>query len=140
VKNIEETIKKNKKLILFLVLAIISILVVLSRCSKDEKDKFVGTWYRDGFKDAVITEKDGKYTYQTYSESDGKVEKGALYKDGYIEEGYLIYDYRYNTCNAFEYKNDNEIMRVTFFRTKHNMKLSEAEKEEDWTLKRSKDD
>lgn len=140
-KKVKEIITRNKALFLILILVIISIPVILYNCSKDKRDRFVGTWNRNGVKAAVITKKDGKYEYQTYSSID-KNKKAALYKNGYVKEGYLLFQFNDKRYYAFEYKNDNEIVRLDLYRPdiEEGKLISEARKEILWTLKRSSKD
>jgi hypothetical protein len=146
-KKVKKIMTRNKALFLILILVIISIPVILYSCSKEKKDKFVGTCYRNGIKAAVITKKDGKYEYQIYYTYDlkntKKGEKGALYKDCYVKEGYLIFDKTERIFDTYEYKNDNEIVMVELYRPdiEGGKPLSKATKKVFWTLKRSpKDD
>ncbi len=143
-KKVKEIITRNKALFLILILVIISIPVILYSCSKDKRDRFVGTWYKDGVKDAVITKKDGKYEYQTYIEYDGEIEKGILYKDGCVKEKYLLFEKDQKTFYAFEYKNDKEITMLKLYRPdieEAGKPLSKARRHIFYKLKRlSKDD
>jgi len=135
--------RRNKVLILMLTVFVVAVAIsfIFFSCSKEgkQKDKFVGTWYKDGVKDAEITKNGNKYKYQTYSENEkgNKVEKGALYKNGYIsKEGYLVFDEE-DRYYGFEYKNDKEIIELTFFKPDSHSSPSESEKHENWVLKRT---
>lgn len=135
--------RKNKIIVLVISITIVLVLggiFAFKGCSKViQKDKFVGVWYDDeGIKDAVIMRKDGKYSWQTYSEFDGKIEKGVLYENGYVKEGYLVFKKSARLDYGFEYKNANEILMLSFYKPKSDAKPSECEKQTDGVLTRGK--
>lgn len=131
---------KNRLIILILVVVFgVGLIYSLSYCSKsEEKDKFIGIWYdeRGNNKTEIVKVDSKNYNYQTYS---AKNKKGMLYKNGFIsEEGYLLFDIN-NKFYGFEYKNKNEIMRITLYKPDVSSKPVDCEKKENWLLIRGTD-
>jgi hypothetical protein len=136
--------RKNKTIVLVISITIVLILggiFAFKGCSKIiQKDKFVGVWYdEDGLKYLEIMKNGKTYKCQMYfTMTKSKGEKAALYEDGFIEEGYLIFKKSSRLDYGFEYKNTNEILMLTFFKPKSEAKPSECEKETDEVLTRGK--
>ncbi|MBN1469881.1 MAG: hypothetical protein JW924_14225 [Fusobacteriaceae bacterium] len=127
----------NKKLIL-LIAVILLCGVILYCCSNqiNEKDKFIGVWLnKEGNKDVEIIKIDDKYSSQEYSYIEPE-KKAKLYEDGFIsEDGYLLFE-EDTRFYGFEYKNENEILKITLFKRDVDSLPSECEKKDSGLLTR----
>lgn len=125
---------RRKKISMGFILIIILIGIIFlcfSYCSKPVlTDKYIGVWYdTDGIKDSEIIKDGTKYKWQTYyTLTDKKGEKAKLYKNGYIDDGYLLFE-EDSRFYGFEYNNENEIYKIILWKPEPDSLPSECEKE-----------
>lgn len=120
---------KNKIIVLTILLLVVIMGVIVIISGIEKEDVFLGIWKTKGVgvQQKIEIYKIGKnYNCQYISTATG--EKMALYKDGYITNGYLVFDNE-DRYYGLEIKNNDELLSYTFLKPDYKSKIEDCKKE-----------